>query len=307
MRRASLISLFSFGAVVAACQTTDQLPGHDAGRWTTIDGGADGGATIYSGVVLAKTTQGADGGTCSAYADFVAGPLPALDPCAADGISEGSCCCSFGVTTSLPVRPPDIGTITVSPIDLLDAPTPLATLTSFAAGRAGPGYLFQWSWDLGLAWYQIPGGYPYASSRSWSPGSSLAVDAPGHDLPAISAVLRTGAPLAGVTPSLDVAPVAIDRSQDLQLTWTPDQTPDELVLLALRQISSNGVVLGCFCAAPDSAGSLTVPAVVLGQYDTNQISCTFELERLTTSTMRNGNATVELVGATALETTATFQ
>ncbi len=312
MKRASLISICSFGAVVAACQTTDQLPGHDAGPWTatdggpsSLDGGADGGATIYSGVVLAKTTQGADGGTCSAYADFVAGPLPALDPCAADGISEGSCCCSFGITTSLPVRPPDIGTITVSPIDLLDAPTPLVTLTPFAADRAGPGYLFQWTWDLGLAWYQIPGGYPQTSSRPWSPGSSLAVDAPGHDLPAISVVLRTGAPLAGVTPSLDAA-VAIDRSQDLQLTWTPDQTPDELVLLALRQISSNGV-LGCFCAAPDSAGSLTVPAGVLGQYDTDQNSCTFELERLTTSTVQNGKAKVDLVGATALETTATFQ
>jgi hypothetical protein len=204
------------------------------------------------------------------------------------------------------VRPPDIGTITVSPIELLDAPTPLVTLTPFAADRTGPGYLFQWTWDLGLAWYQLPGGYPQTSSRPWSPGSSLAVDAPGHDLPAISAVLRTGAPLAGVTPSLDVGAVAIDRSQDLQLTWTPDQTPDELVLLALRQLSSNPV-LGCFCAAPDSAGSLTVPAGVLGQFDTDQISCTFELERLTTSTVRNGNATVELVGATALETTATFQ
>jgi hypothetical protein len=77
-------------------------------------------------------------------------------------------------------------------------------------------------------------------------------------------------------------------------------------LLALRQITPSSVT-ACFCAAPDSAGSLTVPAYVLGQYAPVQSSCTFELERLTTLTVQYGNTTVAFVGATALETAATFQ
>ena len=262
-----------------------------------MDGGAD--ATVfYSGVVLAKATQGADGGTYMAFADFIADRIPPLE-----SQPPGSCSCTLDASAPLFTRPPDVGTITVAPIDLLTVPPPLATLMPFGPSLDYPG--FQGTADLGLDWYRRPGGYPYADSLAWSPGSSLVVSAPGHDVPGFSATLLTGAPLAGVTPSFD-GPVAIDRSQGFQVSWTPDQTPNELVMLTIRQIAP-GSETACFCVAADAAGDLLLGADVFFEYATNQLSCSIELERFTLSTVQDGSVTIELVGATALQTTATLQ
>jgi hypothetical protein len=303
MRSAGFLVLIPLAAI-AACQANDQISGRDAGRRTGTDAGAtpmDGGddATVfYSGVVMAKATQGADGGTYMAFADLVAERIPPLELQA-----PGSCNCTQDVSAALFTRPPDVGTITVAPIDLLTVPPPLVTLTPFGPSLDYPG--FQGTADLGLDWYLRPGGYPAAYSLPWSPGSSLVVSAPGHAVPGFSATLFTGAPLAGVTPSFD-GPLAIDRSQGFQVSWTPDQTPNELVILTIRQIAP-GAETACFCVAADAAGDLLLDADVSFQYATNQLSCSIELERFTLSTVQDGSATIELVGASALQTTATFQ
>lgn len=124
-------------------------------------------------------------------------------------------------------------------------------------------------------------------------------------MPGFGAALLTGAPLAGVTPSFD-GPVVIDRSQGFQVSWTPDQTPNELVMLTIRQIAP-GAETACFCVAADAAGDLFLGADVFFQYAADQLSCSIDLERFTLQTAQDGNATIELVGATALQTTATFQ
>jgi hypothetical protein len=303
MRRAGFLVLIPLAAI-GACQTNDQIFGRDAGRRTGTDSGAtpmDGGAdatVFYSGVVLAKATQGADGGTYMAFADFVADRIPPLE-----AQPPGSCSCTFDVSAPLYRRPPDVGTITVAPIDLPAVPPPLVTLTPFGPSLDYPGA--QGTADLGLEWYLKPGGYPYADSLAWSPGSSLVVSAPGHNVPGFSATLLTGAPLAGVTPSFD-GPVAIDRSQGFQVSWTPDQTPNELVMLTIRQIAP-GAEPACFCVAADAAGDLLLGADILLQFATNQISGSIELERFTLATVQDGSTTIELVGATALQTTATIQ
>ena len=291
-------------AAIAACQANDQISGRDAGHWTGTDAGAtsmDGGAdatAFYSGVVLAKATQGADGGTYMAFADFIADRVPPLE-----SQPPGSCSCTLDASTPPVTRPPDVGTITVAPIDLLTVPPPLVTLMPFGPSLDYPG--FQGTADLGLDWYRRPGGYPYADSLPWSPGSPLVVSAPGHDVPGFSATLLTGAPLAGVTPSFD-GPMVIDRSQGFQVRWTPDQTPNELVMLTIRQIAP-AAETACFCVAADAAGDLVLGEDVFYPYATNQLSCSIELERFTLSTVQNGSATIELVGATALQTTATLQ
>lgn len=117
---------------------------------TAVDDGADGSPSSYSGVILATVTQGADGGTYNAFADFVAGSIPTLAELAA-----GRCSCSFGISTPFPARPRNVGTITLSPIDLLGVLPPLATLTPFGPGLDPPA--FQETSDLGPAWYLIPG------------------------------------------------------------------------------------------------------------------------------------------------------
>ncbi|HEY6477285.1 MAG TPA: hypothetical protein VI456_11940 [Polyangia bacterium] len=307
MRSAASLVLLLPLAAISACQPDDEISGHDAGRRTGTDAGAtpiDGGAdatAFYSGVVLAKATQGADGGTYMAFADFVEGQIPTLE-----SLPAGSCSCTVDVGAGLVRRPPDVGTITVAPIDLpaASAPAPLATLTPFGPSLDFPGG--QGTADLGPDWFVTPGGYPYADSLAWSPGSSLAVSAPGHDAPGFSAAILTGAPLAGVTPSFDGPPLAIDRSQPFQVTWTPDQTPNELVMLTIRQIAASAET-SCFCVAADTAGDLILGADVVSQYATNQVSCLIELERFTLTTVTNESATIELVGATALQTRATFQ
>jgi hypothetical protein len=258
-----------------------------------MDGGAEA-PVFYSGVVLAKATQGADGGSYMAFADFVSDRIPPLES------QAPGCGCTLDVSAPLFTRPPDVGTITVAPIELLTEPPPLVTLTPFGPSLDYPG--FQGTADLGLDWYLRPGGYPSADSLAWNPGSSLVVSAPGHDVPGFSATLLTGAPLAGVTPSFD-GPVAIDRSQPFQVSWTPDQTPNELVMLTIRQIAPDAEA-ACFCVA---AGDLLLGPDVFFQFATNQLSCSIELERFTVSTVPAGSATIELVGATALQNTATLQ
>jgi hypothetical protein len=77
-------------------------------------------------------------------------------------------------------------------------------------------------------------------------------------------------------------------------------------MLTIRQIAP-GAETACFCVAADAAGDLLLGADVLFQYATNQLSCSIELERFTLWTVQDRSATLELVGATALQTTATLQ
>jgi hypothetical protein len=153
----------------------------------------------------------------------------------------------------------------------------------------------QGTWDLGAQWWAYPGVYPDADSGAWNPGDALRVSASGGEVAPFSGTLQTGALLSGVTPAIGTTPLVIDRTQDLQVSWTPEGRAGENVLLAVQQFTASGG-LTCYCEAADPAGRVTVSATLLGQFDTQQPSGRIRVERLITSTAPCANATIDLVG-----------
>ena len=311
------------GVLVAACGAADGLTptgpsnagGKDGGRDAgpvpdaAATGGSDasaGGDPTIAGVVLAKVTQGSTANSFNAYADFKLGAsLDITGTGTTDDAGAGSCGCLSGNATPWPARPPDAGRLTLGGGDGL---SPLAALTPFpfrSDGGVSTGQ-FQGTSDLGLAWSVWPGDYPVVDSRPWNPGDALSLSGDGDDVAAFSTTLQTGALLSSVTPSLLAPSITIDRTRDFQISWAPDPQEGGAVLLILRQITTNSLTT-CFCAVPDSVGALTLDETLLAGYSADQLSCSIELERLVDHTFQVGRATIDLVGAVAQATAATFE
>jgi hypothetical protein len=229
-------------------------------------------------------------------ADFAADPSIQI-ACTSNMPGAENCCCENGIALPLP-NPPDAAVITVASVDSGRA---LALLTPGKPTVDGGvvSSTLQGTSDLGAAWYPRAGVYPWTPSQPWNPGDVLRVSAPGATVDAFAGSLQTGALLSGVTPALDAAaPLVIDRSQDLTISWPPEGRPGETVLLTLRQIAPTAV-RACFCTGPDD-GKLTVGASALGPFTTDQLEAGIQLERLITTTVTSDNAVIDLVGAVAV-------
>jgi hypothetical protein len=289
-----------------ACSTPSALQldaGAPSNTANAPDAG-DAGVAIYHGFVLAKTTQGAASDSFAAFADFASGGTPFdWTGQVGDHPVAGGCACVQGIATPDPFQMPDAAAITitgptggvVARLDPSGVIVDGGTVSSTLHGTS----------DLGSLWYVFPGDYPYVDAAPWSAGEVLQVTAPGAAVHGFSGALRAGGRLAVRTPSLgNAAPLVIARDRDLQLSWTPDAIAGETVLLGLRQVALDSIV-SCFCAAPDQSGTLALPATLLALYAADPGSCNLELERLNVTTVSSGNATIQLVGATAVATTAT--
>jgi hypothetical protein len=254
--------------------------------------GGGGSDVIYTGVVAATLLQGGPTDTYDAFADFQSGPSLGVGVCPS---GEIGCCCLLGIATPLPEQPPDAATLTLASGE--GAGT-LATLTPSASALQG-------TWDLGDAWATRPGDYPVVTSKPWSPGESLRVSATGGAVHAFSGTLETGALLSGVTPPIGPAPIDVDRTVPFEVSWAPEGKSNASVLLMLQQFRTEGVAT-CYCFVPDAASQMAMPASLLGNFTTDQLSANVRLERLVTTTASSDDATVELVGQVAQAAPLTF-
>ena len=311
---------------IDAGATDDAGATNDAGA-TDDTSATDAGATpdapdappAYHGFVLAKVTQ-ADAtnaqASYAAFADFAEGP-PAPQPtsggeaCSNTGshFGAGGCCCQSGIATPWPGPPPDAAALTISVGAGAGASATLLPEMLIVDANS-TSLKLHGTLDLGIAWSNSPGVYPVTDLPPWSPGQDLHVAAPGHQVAAFAATLRTGALLAGISPALDGAAVSgaavsIDRARDFVISWTPDAgVTGATVVLTLRQVAISAVA--CSCVASDAAGTMTVDAALLQHFAPGQPGGSIQLARLTTTTLTNDNAAIDLVGAVARVGTATF-
>ncbi|HJX52801.1 MAG TPA: hypothetical protein VJ801_08555 [Polyangia bacterium] len=258
----------------------------DAATSADLDTGtADSSSeAMYSGVVLAMITHDEVTTSCVSRAVFTTGPRPAIGGCP-------RCCCGVEERgLPYPVKPPDAGRITIA---AAAGATTLATLVPWAFVD-GYGKFYGMS-DLGWSWFSPLSDYGPVDSQPWSPGDALRVVAAGNEVESFSGALQTGAPLAGIMPPIGPSPVVLDRSQDFEVSWTPEGKGDATVLLSLPRSGSI-----CYCDAPDSAGRLVVDANLLSPLSVEQ-NGKIKLARLTISTVASGNATIDLVGAVIQE------
>jgi hypothetical protein len=263
---------------------------------SALDGAGSG--VIYSGVVLARTTQsGTTSSSCGAFVDLTSEYPFYLDSCPGLGPSAGSCCCMIGMSTPMPIQPPDGATVTLTSADgastlaTLLPSTPTSTTTTIGLQMYG-------TWDLGRWGAVVPGCYAPVGSQPWNPGDALRVSATGNQVHAFSGTLQTGSLLSGVTPSIGSAPLVIDHSQNFEVSWTPEGRENESVLLRLGAAPDV-----CYCTVPDSDAKVTVDSSLLSPGGTSTIS----LERLVISTASSDNATITLIGAVELSGEVTFQ
>jgi hypothetical protein len=159
--------------------------------------------------------------------------------------------------------------------------------------------------ELGRWGFVVKSGYPPAMNLSpWNPGDELTVSASGDQVHAFTGTLHVGGALVGLTPSFFGGSLAIDRTKDLVVSWTPEDAGED-VSLYLTQ----GLGLNCFCAVADSAGSLTVDTGVLSQFTPSEdagLEGAITVERLRITPVHTDNATIDLVGAVQMTAQASF-
>jgi len=194
------------------------------------------GAQPYVGAVVASSSPNG-GGLLSAGFPFF-GWWPATT-----GTTGATCGCSGGIPDPAPSSSAgDITVKTGTPCGPLLALLPFDTSSGFAE---------------------------YTQAHvSWTPGDAFAVSAPGDpaQVHAFAGMLQTGVPLADLSPPIGPSAqnIVIPLNQPLVVSWKPEGQPGESVAVSLEQSTSSSVER-CTCVAPDSAGTLTIPADILSK------------------------------------------
>jgi hypothetical protein len=137
-------------------------------------------------------------------------------------------------------------------------------------------------------------------SRGWMPGDVLGITAAGGVVPAFSGSVLAPPPLEGVTPSL--TGLTISLSGDLTVSWTPSPGVPSRVLLDVfaAQAATSAVAK---CVVDDSAGTLTIPAGILGLLQPTA-STSLTMARGTRSNAMAGSEAIELSVFAAINGTA---
>ncbi|HXJ21051.1 MAG TPA: hypothetical protein VMT03_12535 [Polyangia bacterium] len=297
MRVGSLAISVALAASCGATALAPAGPAPDAAvEW---DGGSRSPA---HGVVLAEVIQGASSDTFRAFADFAPGSDPfGWNGPVGDHPTAGDCACVQGISTPSPFGLPDAATIRLG-----DSGGILAEMSPFGVTVTADSTstTYQGTSDLGSLWYVYPGGYPQVDASAWKPGDVLNMRSSGGSFPPLNVSVTAGGRLTGLSPSLAAAELNISRDSDFTVSWTPDALPGQTVLLALRQVTPNSLI-ACFCAAPDQAGMLALPASLVALYASDASTCQVEVERLNVSSVDTPIGTVQLVAATAVAGPAT--
>ncbi len=142
-----------------------------------------------------------------------------------------------------------------------------------------------------------------SSSLTWNPGDALVVSADGGLVAAFSGAIVAPPAFAGVSPDLTITgQIVVRLAQDLTVTWTPPAGSTASVTLQL--FDPTGFYVDC--AAPDSAGTITVPAAAMGSIiagDSGYVT----LSRTVSQQVAAANASVTLTAEATEPGLATFQ
>lgn len=255
------------------------------------DGGMDQMAGMpFQGSVFAVTTPSAAGNTFSVDAAFIASVSPGT-PCA--GGSMMGTCCYMPAAVPTDAGPVDAGMpmiVTAGNIDITNE-----------AGDAGVGTLMPGA----MGYMPLTGPTPDMSVQ-WTAGDKLDVSAAGDSMGVhmFTGAIQTGDTITGDMPALSFTnPVTINRTMDYTQAWTADSTATgDKVVLAIATTADGSIT----CTADDSAGTVTVPNMLLSNFSAGMGFVT--LTR-TNSSMATGpnNATVSLDHTTSILGSATIQ
>ena len=187
------------------------------------------------------------------------------------GTMMGACC--FETTAGASPVAATAGTITVS-----DGTNTLGTL-------APPNY--------GATSAMMP-------SFTWTPGTALKVTSSGGSINPFSATIVAPGLLAGLMPSF-AASINVPLHSDLVVSWTASARACSEISFGLSQ-GAGMPHIGC--VASDSAGTLTVPAALLGMITAT--SGTAVMERVEGKHVLAANADIGFVVVDVIQTTTTY-
>jgi hypothetical protein len=214
-------------------------PGNDGGG-----GGPDGGG------------GGPDGGSCGPFSRTFSGQLSYVHT--RIGVTTGEVAVAFFFTAPQTESGTTCGGCSFTPVSGFDGGSDGGTKEA-----AGNLTLVNLRTNDGGAMIQLTTPVEYETfTVPWVGGDSLKMTGTGGAFPAFSVTMQQPDTLAGLSPNPLGAIVNVSRSASLTATWTPSAAPAGIGMLFSLSTDA-GVVL---CLSPDSAGSVTVPASVLGNF-----------------------------------------
>jgi hypothetical protein len=138
------------------------------------------------------------------------------------------------------------------------------------------------------------------TALTWTPGTMLKVSGSGGTVDAFSATVVAPALLTGVSPSFS-APLTVPLKSDLVVSWTSAKEACSEISFGLSQ-GAGMPHIGC--VVPDSDGTLTVSASLLGKLTAT--SGTAVMERVEGKHFLAANAGLGVVALDVLQTTTTY-
>lgn len=256
-------------------------------------GSSSGGALPYFGTLTAAKTSAATpvytlSGGFIAVGDASPATADASATANCTGTVSGSCCFTPPGTAS------DAGVADGGSVSLVSAGTITVDDGTTAIAALNPGT----NEGYGIASTNNP-------SVKWQPGDTLSFSAAGATVQSFKGSVVAVQDFAGVTPALSyTTPSTVPIKSDFVVTWTAGNgSTVRLFVDALKGTAQQGAIT---CDAPDSAGSVTVPAALLGHLATGDTGVA-TLTRGTTSTVKGGNAQVSILSSVTTGGSLKFQ
>jgi hypothetical protein len=227
----------------------------------------DAGGLPYFGVVeLSKATMPPAAPRFAAIGEFETAASQAPGGCT--GTMVGACC--FENTAAKTPTPVSAGTITIT-----DGAKTLGTLTPPVYVTGGAGF-------------------------AWMPGASLTVTSSGATIDAFTATVVAPDLFMGVSPPFAM-PITVPLKANFVVSWTPSPEPCSVIDFGFSQGS---LMPHIDCVVDDTAGTLTVPAALLGMITAK--TGTAILERVEGKNLATANASIGVVALNVLTTTTTY-
>jgi hypothetical protein len=260
------------GSIADSGAPTDGAPSDGAASDGAVSCGTsiDAGSLPYKGIVeLSRITAAPAAASYGALAQIET--TASAPPSGCGGMQVGACC--YEMTGTATPSPASAGAITIT-----DGTSTLATLMP-------PGYTASNATDATL---------------TWTGGTTLSITAAGATVDAFSTSIVAPGQVAGLSPALTSA-ITVPKSSDFVVSWTPGKRACLEISFGLTQ--GTGLPhIGC--AVDDSAGTLTVPASLLGMFTAT--SGTAVLERIEGKHVLSSNADIGIAAIQVIEVSTTY-
>ncbi|HEY6464175.1 MAG TPA: hypothetical protein VIY73_28605, partial [Polyangiaceae bacterium] len=142
-------------------------------------------------------------------------------------------------------------------------------------------------------------------SVTWKGEDTLTVSAAGGTVEAFSGKMTAVDDFAGLVPALSYkTATTVAIASDLKISWTAGNgTAVHVLVDAVKSTTSAGTIT---CSATDSAGTVTVPAALLGKFTTGDTGV-ITMTRSSVTQVTGPNATVSLISTSSTGGTVKLQ